>query len=419
MESDSPRDRASGQRRQRGGLAADRACSPDPGAGAGPEPSAARRRRSGTGRASPRGSGTTSCPGAISSAPSRSPSGRSDPRIPGSAFSSTTSGSCLGDAGPRAGAGDPRSRRPGPSGGGLARDPLAHGEPPRAAPRAERQARGGGRRVWGGGDGHPGAGRVPWPASSLGPSTSSLPTGSRCSIPSRASCCACTSATAPRATSSRPWRRSRPRRPCWSRPRWRRPDRRSRTPRRGASPGTWARSAPRRPASSGRSRPSRGRRPASSARSGSRSSRRSSPRRKASTSPRSRPSSRATRATAPSSSSSRPSTPRRSRSSRSACRPGTLAVQYFAAPDALYLFVVAAGGKFQVRTQAVAQKELYDLVRAYRTQLERAATQRLAVGGRRVRGLPPRRGAAQGAHREARRATSWAPSRPSSAPTRT
>ena len=57
--------------------------------------------------------------------------------------------------------------------------------------------------------------------------------------------------------------------------------------------------------------------------------------------------------------------------------PGTLAVQYFAAPDALYLFVVAAGGKFQVRSQAVPQQELYDLIRAYRTQLERAAAQRL------------------------------------------
>ena len=56
---------------------------------------------------------------------------------------------------------------------------------------------------------------------------------------------------------------------------------------------------------------------------------------------------------------------------------GMLAVQYFAAPDALYIFVVAAGGKFQVRTQAVSQKDLYDLVRAYRTQLERAAAQRL------------------------------------------
>jgi CHAT domain-containing protein/Tfp pilus assembly protein PilF len=57
--------------------------------------------------------------------------------------------------------------------------------------------------------------------------------------------------------------------------------------------------------------------------------------------------------------------------------PGTLAVQYFAAPDALYIFVVAAGGKFQVRTQAVPQKDLYDLVRAYRTQVERAAAARL------------------------------------------
>jgi CHAT domain-containing protein/Tfp pilus assembly protein PilF len=56
---------------------------------------------------------------------------------------------------------------------------------------------------------------------------------------------------------------------------------------------------------------------------------------------------------------------------------GTLAVQYFAAPDALYVFVVAAGGKFQVRTQGVTQKELYDLVRAYRVQIERAAAQRL------------------------------------------
>ena len=56
---------------------------------------------------------------------------------------------------------------------------------------------------------------------------------------------------------------------------------------------------------------------------------------------------------------------------------GTLAVQYFAAPDALYIFVVAAGGQFQVRTQAISQKDLYDLVRAYRTHVERASTQRL------------------------------------------
>jgi CHAT domain-containing protein/Tfp pilus assembly protein PilF len=59
---------------------------------------------------------------------------------------------------------------------------------------------------------------------------------------------------------------------------------------------------------------------------------------------------------------------------------GTLAVQYFAAPDALYVFVVAAGGKFQVRTQAISQKDLYDLVRAYRSHVERAASQRLRWG---------------------------------------
>lgn len=50
--------------------------------------------------------------------------------------------------------------------------------------------------------------------------------------------------------------------------------------------------------------------------------------------------------------------------------PHTLAVQYFAAPDALYLFVVASGGRFQVVRQAVPQKELYRLVRAYRRQVQ-------------------------------------------------
>lgn len=48
----------------------------------------------------------------------------------------------------------------------------------------------------------------------------------------------------------------------------------------------------------------------------------------------------------------------------------TLAVQYFAAPDALYLFVVASGGQFQVMRQAVPQKELYRLVRAYRRHVQ-------------------------------------------------
>jgi CHAT domain-containing protein/Tfp pilus assembly protein PilF len=54
-----------------------------------------------------------------------------------------------------------------------------------------------------------------------------------------------------------------------------------------------------------------------------------------------------------------------------------LAVQYFAAPDALYIFVVAPGGKFEVKRQAVAQKDLYDLVRAYRVAVEKGATRRL------------------------------------------
>jgi CHAT domain-containing protein/Tfp pilus assembly protein PilF len=56
---------------------------------------------------------------------------------------------------------------------------------------------------------------------------------------------------------------------------------------------------------------------------------------------------------------------------------GTVAVQYFAAPDALYLFVVAAGGHFQVRSQAVSQQELYALIRDYRGQLEQAAGARV------------------------------------------
>lgn len=57
---------------------------------------------------------------------------------------------------------------------------------------------------------------------------------------------------------------------------------------------------------------------------------------------------------------------------------GTLAVQYFAAPDALYLFVVAPGGRFQVKRQAVAQAELYELVRRYRKFIERGAARPLS-----------------------------------------
>jgi CHAT domain-containing protein len=52
----------------------------------------------------------------------------------------------------------------------------------------------------------------------------------------------------------------------------------------------------------------------------------------------------------------------------------TLAVQYYAAPDKLYLFVVAAGGNLQVKTRAVTQDDLYALVRAYRAHLEPGAT---------------------------------------------
>jgi CHAT domain-containing protein/Tfp pilus assembly protein PilF len=55
---------------------------------------------------------------------------------------------------------------------------------------------------------------------------------------------------------------------------------------------------------------------------------------------------------------------------------GTLAVQYFAAPDSLYVFVVAPG-RFEVKRRAVSQAELYALVRRYRERLERAASEHL------------------------------------------
>ena len=56
---------------------------------------------------------------------------------------------------------------------------------------------------------------------------------------------------------------------------------------------------------------------------------------------------------------------------------GTLAIQYFAAPDTLYLFVVAPGGSFQVRSRAIAQEDLYKLVKEYRQYLDAATTERL------------------------------------------
>ena len=57
--------------------------------------------------------------------------------------------------------------------------------------------------------------------------------------------------------------------------------------------------------------------------------------------------------------------------------PGTLVIQYFASPDALYLFVVGPGGRFQVKRRAVSQSELYGMIKEYRRYLEQAATHRL------------------------------------------
>ncbi len=54
--------------------------------------------------------------------------------------------------------------------------------------------------------------------------------------------------------------------------------------------------------------------------------------------------------------------------------PGALAVQYLATDDALYIYVVAAGGRFEVKRREVGQKALYDLVRRYRTLVEQGTT---------------------------------------------
>ncbi|MBI2154963.1 MAG: CHAT domain-containing protein, partial [Candidatus Rokubacteria bacterium] len=56
---------------------------------------------------------------------------------------------------------------------------------------------------------------------------------------------------------------------------------------------------------------------------------------------------------------------------------GTLVVQYFAAPDTLYVFVVARGQQFRVKSQAVSQADLYASIKLYRQFMERAVTQRL------------------------------------------
>src|SRR5439155_8213164 len=54
-----------------------------------------------------------------------------------------------------------------------------------------------------------------------------------------------------------------------------------------------------------------------------------------------------------------------------------LAVQFFPSLDALYVFVVAPGGRFEVKRQELPQAGLYKLIKEYRQYLERAATQRL------------------------------------------
>jgi CHAT domain-containing protein/tetratricopeptide (TPR) repeat protein len=54
-----------------------------------------------------------------------------------------------------------------------------------------------------------------------------------------------------------------------------------------------------------------------------------------------------------------------------------LVVQYFAAPDRLYLFLVASGGQFRVKSHAVTQRALNGLVHRYRELVERGVAQRL------------------------------------------
>jgi tetratricopeptide (TPR) repeat protein len=57
--------------------------------------------------------------------------------------------------------------------------------------------------------------------------------------------------------------------------------------------------------------------------------------------------------------------------------PDTVALQYLAVPDRLYLFIVAPGGRFAVKARAVTLAELYALVAEYRKPLERAPGTRL------------------------------------------
>jgi len=55
-----------------------------------------------------------------------------------------------------------------------------------------------------------------------------------------------------------------------------------------------------------------------------------------------------------------------------------LAVQYFAAPDQLYIFIVESGGKYRVKTQTITQEDLYALIRQYRKYIELGTNTRLS-----------------------------------------
>lgn len=58
--------------------------------------------------------------------------------------------------------------------------------------------------------------------------------------------------------------------------------------------------------------------------------------------------------------------------------PQTLAVSFFPSRDELYLFIVASGGVFRVKSRAVSQVDLFDLVRRYRELVAEAQHQRLS-----------------------------------------
>ena len=415
-----PREHPSDQRRQRGSLAADRAGAPDPGAGPRAESPRAGGDAPEPGAHRPGASETTSSPGATSSARSRSPSRRSGPTHPRIGLLLNNLGFVLWETRESARAQATLERAVAdPPGRWAARDPLAHREPPRPDSRAERQARRGRRRVRGGRDGHPWTRRKPGRPAVPGPV-------SRVRQPPRGV----------RLARARPPAASRARRHEGIRARGAGGDRGQEGPPRRDHDGGGASDAPgpRGPAR----RPGRGlRRRAEAARleralqaeqgkdarraaagadpgadAGAREDQERIPRAGPGL-PRALPA-----LSAPSSWSSRPSIPKAIAKFAERLPPGTLAVQYFAAPDALYLFVVAAGGKFQVRTQAVLAAGPLRPGPRVPHPARAGGGAAAAVGRRRVGGLPARGGAAQGDHREALPAIFWGPSSRSSLPTR-